>query len=155
MSDAIFIPWQNRLAEVMRKPGGARVEDAIKQAAENLEEIREPCLETMDEQLKQLDRLCAEGGAQPDDELKRQIYVISNDVHAVAGVFSLTALSGAAFSLCELVDRFRSIDRWNQAAVAVHLSSFRLLRRADVATDHASVLEGLHRLTEQSVSIGQ
>jgi hypothetical protein len=155
MSEAIFIPWQNRLGEVMRKPGGRRIADAVDQATKNLEEIREPCLETLDAQLDQLDRLCAEGGAQPADKLKHEIYVTSNDVHAVAGVFGLTGLSEAAFSLCELVDNFRSLERWNQAAVTVHLSAFRLLRNPDAEADRSSVVEGLRRLTEQAVMIAQ
>jgi hypothetical protein len=155
MSEAIFIPWHNHLGEVMRKPGGRRIADAVDQAEKSLEEIREPCLETLDAQLGQLDRLCAEGGAHPADKLKQDIYVISNEVHAVAGVFGLTSLGDAAFSLCELVDSFRSLERWNQAAVTVHLTSFRLLRNPDAEADGPSVVEGLRRLTEQAVSIAQ
>lgn len=133
----------------MKEPGGVRVEDAMAQAAENLQTIQAECLVALDAQLGELERLCAEGGAAPADEVKLEIYRVSNDIVAVAGVFSLAELGAAAFSLCELVDRLRSGGRWSQAAVGVHLSAFRLLRHPDDQTDHSALVEGLKRVTER------
>ncbi len=148
MSAAVFIPWENRLAKVMRKPGGVRVEDALQRADENLEDIREECLASVDEQLDQIERMAREAGASPTEPASLAIYQLSNDIHAVAGVFGLTELGHAAFSLCELVDRLRARGRWSQPAVEVHLSAFRLLRNPDGATDRSAVLDGLRRVTE-------
>ncbi len=149
MNVATFIPWRNPLAKLMQTPGGVRIGDALEQANVNLETVRQTCLEVMDSQLEQIERLCAEGDTRLTDEVKLLIYDLSNDIHAVAGVFGLTELSEATFSFCELVDRLRSRERWNPAAVAIFLSAFRLLRHPDAEVDRSSVIQGLQRLTEQ------
>ena len=134
----------------MKAPGGIRVPDALNKAAENLETIREDCLGALDEQLTQIERLCAEGGDNPSDTLKLEIYGISNDIVAVAGVFSLTELGEAAFSLCELIDRLRRGGGWSRAAVMVHISAFRILRNPDDQTDRSALVQGLRRVTEKT-----
>jgi len=153
MSTARFVNPPNVLGEATAKPGGVRVADALTKAAANLETIRIPSLDAMDDYIGQMEALCAEGGAQFSEDIARKIYDLSNDVIGVAGVFGLDDLGAAAFSLCELVDVFRSLGRWSQPAVMVHLSSFRLLRNTDSGADHASVLDGLHRLTNQAAAI--
>ena len=149
MSVATFIPWENPLAAIVKKPGGVRVGDALKKAGDNLDTIRESCLGAVDLQLEQLDRLCGEGGLRPTDTVKLEIYQLSNDVYGVAGVFGLAELGLAAFSLCEMVDGLRTTERWSQPAVEVHLSAFRLLRHLDPDTDRSSILEGLRALNAQ------
>ena len=134
----------------MKEPGGIRVPDALKKAAENLETIRDDCLGALDEQLTEIERLCAEGGDDPPDTVKLDIYRISNDILAVAGVFSLVELGEAAFSLCELIDRLRGGGGWSRAAVAVHVSAFRLLRNPDDHTDRSALVQGLRRVTEKT-----
>jgi hypothetical protein len=153
MSAATFVNPPNVLGEAISLPGGVRIADALAKAAKNLETIRAPTLEAMDGCIEEIEALCAQGGARPSEADSRRIYDLSNDVIGVAGVFGLDGLSAAAFSLCELVDCFRSLDRWNQPAVMVHLSSFRLLRHADADVDHANILDGLHRLTRQAEAI--
>ncbi len=148
MSTVTFIPWKNQLADLVREPGGVKIVDALDQASKNLETIRESTLTAVDAQIEQIERLCADTGARPADAVKQQIYFLASDIHAVAGVFGLGELGEAALSLCDLVDRFRTLDRWNQAAVDVHLSSFRLLRRPSPNTDRSAVIQNLRRLSE-------
>ena len=155
MSAATFIPWENRMAKMVREPGGVRLSDALEQAGKNLDSIQMECLAVMDGQIQEMERLCAEGGRQPDDEIKHQIYDLANDVLAVAGSFRLTELGQAAFCLCELVDRLRTSGKWNQAAVEVHLSAFRLLRFPDPGADRSSVVLGLKGLTERVASFAE
>jgi hypothetical protein len=150
---AIFTTWKNPLDSMIRAPGGKRIGDALRQAEANLELIREPCLADMDEQLDGLDRLSAEGGDGPDDEIKFEMYRRGNDIHAVAGVFGLTDLGAAAFCLCELIDRLRARGAWSKPAIDVHLSSLRLLRHP-TDEDRVSVVEGLKRLTEKIAPLG-
>jgi hypothetical protein len=155
MSSAVFIPWENKLGELMRKPGGVRVGDALDRAQKNLDLARDDCLGDMDRQLAELDAMCAEGGRSPEDEVKRRIYDHSNDIVAVAGTFGLHELGEAAFCLCELVDRLRRLGQWNKAAVQVHLEACRLLRQLDPETDRSSVIEGLRKLTQQVAVIAE
>jgi hypothetical protein len=155
MTNAVFIPWENKLGQIMREPGGVRVGEAMERADRNLESIKDECLGEMDKELAELEALCNEGGRHPEDPLKRRIYDISNDLVAVAGAFGLSELGQAAFSLCELVDRLRGLGKWSQAAVEVHLSSCRLLRQHAPGEDRSSVIEGLRSLTMRAAAIAE
>ncbi len=155
MSSATFIAWENRLGKMVKEPGGVRLGEALDQAGKNLDSIQMECLKAMDGQIEEMERLCAEGGRQPPDETKHEIYDLANDVLAVAGSFSLKELGEAAFCLCELVDRLRTRAKWNQAAVEVYLSAFRLLRYPDPGADRSSVLLGLRGLTERVAAIAE
>ena len=145
---AIFTTWKNPLDAMIRTPGGKRAGDMLAQAAANLELIREPCLNDVDEQLAALEQLAAEGGAAPEEAIKLDMYRRANDIHAVAGVFGLKDMSDAAFCLCELIDRLRDKASWIKPAVDVHLSSLRLLRHPS-DDDRTGVVESLKRLTEK------
>ena len=155
MTAATFIAWENRLAKMVKEPGGLKISDALDQAGKNLESIQASCMEAMDAQLDELERLCAEGGRRPPEAIKNRIYDVANDVLAVAGAFDLSELGQAAFCLCELVDRLRASGKWNQAAVEVHLSAFRLLRQPDGGADRSSVIAGLKGLTDRVAVIGE
>ncbi len=155
MSAATFITWENRLSKLVREPGGVRIGQALEQSQHNLDEIQESCLQAIDLQMEELDRLCSEGGRSPADAVKDQIYDIANDVVAVAGAFALKELGQAAFSLCELVDRLRTRGKWNQAAIEVHLSAFRLLRQRDPDADRSSIIQGLMGLTDRVAAIAE
>lgn len=155
MTAATFIAWENRLGKMVREPGGKRIGAALDQAEQNLDAIQEECLRVMDAQIDEMEKICAEGGRQPGEEVKNQLYDMGNDVVAVAGAFSLGELGQAAFCLCELVDRLRSRGKWNQAAVEVHLSAFRLLRTPDPDADRSSVIAGLQGLTDRVAAIAE
>lgn len=155
MSAATFIAWENRLAKVVKEPGGVRMGEALEEAGRNLDSIQMECLKAMDDQIERMEQLCADGGRQPPDETKHEIYDLANDVLAVAGSFRLAELGEAAFCLCELVDRLRTCGKWNQAAVEVHLSAFRLLRHPDPGADRSSVVLGLRGLTERAAAIAE
>ena len=150
---AIFTTWKNPLDAMIRAPGGKRIEDALRQAEANLDQIRAPCLADVDLQLDEMERLSNESGAATDDEIKLEIYRRANDIHAVAGVFGLKDMSAAAFCLCELMDRLRTQGGWSKAAIDVHLSSLRLLRHP-IFEDRSGVVEGLRRLTEKVAPMG-
>ena len=149
MSAAKLIPLENRLARLIRRPGGAKVADVLKRADENLESIRADCMTALDRHLEEIGRLRAQSGRKASIEVKDAIYRLGNDIHGVAGVFGLTELGEAAFSLCELADRLRLSDRWSQAAVDVHISALRLLRHPEGAGDSARVLAGLRQVVER------
>ena len=155
MTAATFIAWENRLAKMVKEPGGVRIGQALEQAGQNLESIQVSCLEAMDAQIEEMERLCADGGRRPAEEIKNHLYDQGNDVLAVAGAFHLEELGEASFSLCELVDRLRTRGKWNQAAVEVHLSAFRLLRQPDPGGDRSSVILGLKGLTDRVAAIAE
>ncbi len=149
MSNAMFVQWQNPLTALTAKPGGVRVGAALGKAEQNLALIRDDCVASLDALLAELLSLCGRGGPPPSDEVRGEIYRISNEIHGIAGVFDLPELGRAAYSLCELVDRLATLGRWHQASVDVHLSALQLLRKPGSAADPANLLERLRALVAQ------
>ena len=146
MSAVMRVPWTNRLTKLIREPGGVKVEDALEQAKVNLETVRESSLVAVDARLSEIEELHRQAAAGITPALRDAIYAQASDIHSVAGVFDLADLGEAAFSLCELVDRLRVLDRWDPQAVEVHLYALRLFREPQPQGGEA-VLEGLRRVT--------
>ncbi len=150
MSAVMRVPWENRLAKMIREPGGVKVGDALAKADENLKTIQEDCMKAVDGYLTQIEALHQEAKSAPTAEVKDAIYRLADDIHGMAGVFGLGELGSAAFSLCDLIDRQREGGGWTPAAVEVHLNAFRLLRHpAGDPAARAEVLEGLRRVNER------
>ena len=148
MSAVKFTPGKNRLAKVMRLPGGTTVRSALKDVKRNLEMIRRDCIAEIDIKLGLIQQACAQGEERPSDADLDQLYRMSNDIVGMAGLFDMVELGEAAYSLCELVDRLKASDQWDWPAVEVHLSGLRLLRRAKPgAPENQHVLAGLRKLT--------
>ena len=143
MSVVKFIPYTNRLAKLMKLPGGKRVEDALADADANLKEIEGPCLVVLDELIARI-RGLAETPQPTLDDLD-EIYARSNEIVGLGGVFGMRDLSAAAYSLCELVDRTRERGGPDRQALAVHVSSLRLLRMGGAIeeAERAKMLDGL------------
>ena len=117
-----------RLAGLVNQPGGLTEDEAVLAAHANLETIRERTLLQMDETLSLMQatgRTLQSGGADLD-----ALYIQSNTIVGVAGVFGMAGLSAVAYSLCELLDRMRTSRVWNKLAVSAHLDSLRLMRSA-------------------------
>jgi hypothetical protein len=137
----------NRLAHFVNTPDGIPLAEAIARAEANVAEIKPPSLDYIDELLAEL------GAKAPTDpslaEMDR-IYRIANELAGLGGLFDLASLGRAAYSLCDLVDGFRTAGAWNAPAVTVHLEGLRLLRQEDSGAMHPevarSVLAGLDQV---------
>lgn len=143
MSVVKFIPYTNRLAKLMKLPGGKRVEEALADADANLKEIEGPCLQVLDELIARI-RGLAETPQPTLDDLD-EIYARSNEIIGLGGVFGMRDLSAAAYSLCELIDRTRERGGPDRQALAVHVDSLRLLRLGGALeeAERAKMLDGL------------
>jgi hypothetical protein len=148
VSEAKFIPWKSRLSKIIRQPGGTTVRGALKDAKRNLEKIRLECVAEIDAKLALIQQRLGGAVDRPDDSEIDEVYRFSNDIVGMAGLFDLTELGEAAFSLCDLLDRLKGVDQWDGPAVEVHLSALTLLRRATpAAAANQDVLRGLRKLT--------
>jgi hypothetical protein len=137
-----FIPYTNRLAKLIKLPGGKRVEDALSDADASLKAIEAPCLTALDDLIARIRTLAAE---RPDAGRLEELYERSNEIVGLGGVFGMPDLSTAAYSLCDLVDRTRDRGGPDAKALAVHVDSLRLLRLggAIAAEERQKMLEGL------------
>ncbi len=139
-----------RLSKLITEPGGIRVTDAVAAATQNLESVRQTCLDKVDRCLNEIEALHAEAGRKASPEVRDEIYRLANQIHGLAGVFGLAPLGEAAFSLCELIDRLQHAGAWRWDAVEVHLNALRLLRRPEHVDDCDAVLEGLRRVADRA-----
>ena len=148
MTEVKFIPWKSRLSKIIKQPGGTTVRGALKDAKRNVEKLRLECVAEIDAKLGMIQQKFGQAEQRPADADIDELYRNANDIVGLAGLFDLTDLGEASFSLCELLDRLKGSDHWDWPAVEVHLSALALLRRATPdAPENQNVLAGLRKLT--------
>ena len=133
----------NRLASMIRLPGGKTVGHAIEAAQAAIEHYRPEVVSDIDAAIVELERLSTRPVPSPTD--RDSVYAISSSVLEHAGLFDLEDVGRAAYSLCELVDRMQERGVWDAKAVVVHVGSMRLLREMgqDDPLHRAELLRGL------------
>lgn len=149
MSSARVFAVENKLAALLREPGGKTAEQAVKAAEVRIEAKRDVTLAALIEKADQMVALAAEGRGSSDPETFGRIYDLSNAIYGLAGAFGLKGLADAAFSLCDLADSYRSGDEPNWPAVDVHLDGVRLLANLGEKAGAAGaepILDGLRRV---------
>jgi hypothetical protein len=146
--------YENRLAKSVVTKGGMSASEALSAAQQAVNEMRDPTIAEIDANLKEIyglaEHLKAAGGF--DEEALQKMYVCSNRVVAMGGVFGLGELGQAAYSLCELVSRFQTLERFQFSMVQVHVDGLRLLRNPG---DHAAAIreEVLNGLRQVATSV--
>ena len=133
----------NRLASMIRLPGGKTVQEAIQAAQAAVEHYRPEVVSDIDAAIAELERLSTRPA--PGAPEHERVYRISSSVLDHAGLFDLEDVGRAAYSLCELVDRMQERGVWDASAVTVHVGSMRLLREMGQGDplQRAELLRGL------------
>lgn len=139
--------YVNRLAKALGRRSGLTLQEAVTAADERLEVLRERSLREVDRTILDIAAL-AQAAKSLDDPRVQQIYVAANRIVAIAGVFEKDELGEAAYSLCELISRFRAVERWSSDMVAVHVDALQAMRAAQshTAAHRAALREGLQRV---------
>jgi hypothetical protein len=147
--------YENRLAKSVVKQGGMSPAEALNAAQKAVNEIREPSLAEIDANLQEINELGDQMKAANvfDEAALQRMYLCGNRIVALGGVFGLAELGQAAYSLCELISRFQTLERFQAQLVQVHLDGLRLLRTPG---DHAAaireqVLTGLRQVATSVV----
>ncbi len=143
----------NRLAAVVKTPGGKTVAEAVAAAEVKIDLIKDDCLDAIDAALADMTAASAsmKAGTPSRDQIEA-LYSLSNDVFGIAGVFALNAVGEAAYSLCDLLDKFMVTGSWNWPAVEVHLNGLRVLRalgESVTAAQAEPVLSGLKAVAKR------
>ena len=149
MKPGTTFKYENRLAKSVVSSGGMSAAEALSKAQAAVEEVREPTLAEIDSSLGEIYGLGAQMKAEaPGEDALQRMYVCANRVVAMGGVFGLGELGQAAYSLCELVSRFQTLERFHFNMVQVHLDGLKLLRSpAEHPTAiRQEVLAGLRQL---------
>jgi hypothetical protein len=146
--------YENRLAKSVVTKGGMSASEALSAAQQAVNEMREPTIAEIDANLKEIyglaEHMKAAGGF--DEEALQKMYICANRIVAMGGVFGLGELGQAAYSLCELVSRFQTLERFQFSMVQVHVDGLRLLRNPG---DHAAAIreEVLNGLRQVATSV--
>lgn len=128
------------LYDVLDKPGGVLVGDALRRAEAQVENYRGQANAALGASVAKLEGIVRAGGTPNLDEIYEQATFVLD----IAGIFA-PPLCRAAHSLCELVHRMKAAGRWDWPAIAVHVSTMRLLigQKDDKDPGVVSVLNGL------------
>jgi hypothetical protein len=142
---------ENRLAKVIWVPGGKTIAQALDDAHDQLEEVRQESLGLLRSKLEEMQAVGRKSATQPDSQAIENLYNLSSEVLDIAGLFGLPELGHAAFSLCELLDRLKSKKTWNWPAVQVHLHGLLILADPDKTPPEGreSVVEGLRQVCQR------
>ncbi len=149
MSDVRVFKVENRLAKVMRLPGGRTVGEALRGANTRVASIRERCLVALATKGAQLQRLSEQAKAGDDTGSLAALYATANDIYSIAGAFGMKEAAEAAYRLCDLVDDSPERDAINWPAVAVHVDGVRFLCSEAGAADtpvRKAIITGLREV---------
>lgn len=153
MSGAVqFHTPENRLAKLMRVPGGKRVADALADADKGLDGLRGECLDELTAVLSKAEKLVAKAGALPGAALVGRLYALVSATIGLPTTCGLPSLDAMLVSLSDLLDHMTSAKTWDADAVEVHLRAFRLLLHTEAARDGAgaeAILGGLRQISQR------
>lgn len=141
--------YENRLAKALNYKTGLTLKEAVTAADGRLVELRVRTLDEIDATVAQISAM-AQDIKRLDDPRVQDIYSAANRIIAIAGVFERSEMGEAAYSLCDLITRFRASDRWSSAMVAVHVDALQVMRQVqDHDPAHCKALrEGLRKVVE-------
>lgn len=141
MTEVRTLRVKSSLSRKMAKPGGRTTGEAVALADAALESHRHEGMQTLADHLTELERVSL--ARQPHDGPR--VYELASAFLDLAGFFETGPLYSAAYSLCDLSDRFITQSRWDWPSVDVHLRAMRLMLASGCVENTSSILilEGL------------
>jgi hypothetical protein len=124
VSAVILRTVKHRLAELMQKPGGMSIQAALDGADKALAAKAKETLLLIAGKVTDLEAL-PQGVTMSADAIE-QAYAIASDIVDVSGCMYMPELFGAAYSLCEILDYFRTAP-FSRSAFDVHIRALRLI----------------------------
>ena len=146
MSNPEFIKVKYKLSEQVVKPGGMTADIANQRALRELEAQAGDARKALGASIGRMEAMCQEKSAPVD-----AVYDESSTVLDIAGLFNQRILCDAAYSLCELTDRLRTVGRHDWQAIGVHVNALRLIWAKDkaIGPEMKTVVDGLWALTDR------
>ena len=145
MSEVRLFRVPNRLRQKILKTGGPKVQEALAQAQQNLDQLREPSLKIIDGLVAEIVQAYGRATRKGDEDFAELYMLASRIIDAAAPVPELEIDRGA-FHLCALVDRCTGLGRWDWPSVDVHINALQLLRNDEGALPAAARAQIFHGL---------
>lgn len=153
---ARMIKPDNRLKNALSSGKGLTRNQAVAAATERLEVVRGISLEDIDRTIEEITFLSRDVKDVEDPRVP-DMYSAANRIVAIAGIFELTELGEASYSLCELITRFTDGGVWRREMVMVHAEAMTLLRhpRAQPEAARTALKTGLRKILAQVAPVAE
>lgn len=154
---AQMIKPDNRLKNALSKTKGLSRNQAVQAATERLEVVRGISLAEVDRTLEEEIVFLSRDIKDAADPRVGDLYSAANRIVAVAGIFELTELGEAGYSLCELITRLQDGGVWRREMVMVHAEAMSLLRHPSAQPEAARVAlkTGLRKILAQVAPVAE
>lgn len=152
MSAVRFHVPENRLAKLLRIPGGLPIADAVSQADAGLATLEGPAREQLAEVLAATEAAAESLPQGFDEPAIAELYGIAQGAIGLASLCARPSVDIVLQSLCDLLDHLATRQLWDGEAVAVHVRAFRLLMSSEGAREGAgaqAVLQGLQQVSRR------
>jgi hypothetical protein len=149
LSTVILRTVKHRLAELMSKPGGLSVETALANANAALDAKSKEAIAIIATKVSGLEGLPEEPVM--SQEIREQAYGLASDIVDIAGCLRTPDLFGAAYSLCEILDYFRT-GPFSRSAFEVHVRTLRLILLTGGGKPVEDVVAGLKAVKDRVLS---
>lgn len=150
MSSVRFLFPENKLAKLLKTPGGKAASEAVRDAQANLDVIRGEGIGVLNGVLSAAEATHKACPKTFDEASLDELYRIACEPIGVAGACGLPAVDTVLTSLCDLLEHFKVNQLWDLVAIQVHLRAFRLLLNEISETEGAGVeaiLDGLKKVS--------
>jgi hypothetical protein len=149
MSGAVhYVTPRLRLSDLLRRPGGPPVVEAVATAETNLATLAPECREELIRQLEIAEAAHLRLNRVFDDAKLGVIYAAAVAAVGLGKVCGAPALDAVLTSLCDLVDDLRWQGRQDLDGVKVHLQAWRLLLASEAPPPQVlRLLDGLIRVS--------
>ena len=145
----------NRLAKLVRMPGGRSVGAIELDVEARMEALKDACLLVLQDKVQEIVGMAAKAARPPGGDDLGRLYGLCKEVLGLAGVAQLEDAGRAAMSFCRLLDGWRGGRAWTAAPFDVHLAALQLLSQPDsdldeTARDH--MIQGLNAVVRRALA---
>jgi len=147
MSTARFTVPKQRLAQLLRTPGGPPAAEALAAARDNLAVLKPQCIGELKDLLEAAEKTYSRLGGYEEAGLA-ELYEAAVRGVGLGDLCGAGSVDVALHSLCDLLDHLQTQAIYDAEAVGVHLRAWRLLISTELPAEGAQkVLDGLNRVS--------
>jgi hypothetical protein len=145
----------NRLAKLIRLPGGRTIGAIEIDVEARMEALKDACLLVLQGKVQEIVGAAGKAPRPPGDEDLGRLYALCKDVLGLAGVAQLEDAGRAAMSFCRLLDGWRGGKAWTAAPFDVHLAALQLLAQPESDLDETArehMIQGLNAVVRRALA---
>jgi|WetSurMetagenome_2_1015567.scaffolds.fasta_scaffold359562_1 hypothetical protein len=147
MSGCKIIRVKNILGELLHTPGGITRDDAVHEAQQLIEELREDCEKAVPVEITRLEEMVAKAGAQISRFQLIDILSQVDPLLTLSGTFGSETLDAVVKRFCDLCAGMVEKNLSDTAPLIVHLRAMRLVYKTELSdTQSTEILDELSRI---------